>query len=467
MDLVMLITVAGLLCQVECLTGHSRTSHQHKSNPSLSPTWPPAESPGSSSVVDLGPSAFPFSPIYVPSEGPSELFPFMAPSPLVVPVVSSPPPPMLTGHCPLNFSAVDETLKRTAADCPEPLALYLGSVICCPQLESVMQVSLGQHSLKSGTLALNSTEAEFCFSDTLSLLISLGANSSVAKLCSAQPANLTGGLCPVMRVKDFLQLVNTTRFLEACQSVDPLKECTEEPVCQPVLNNIGIQMAVGLLHKSDQANQAIIEPGQQQVVNDCQNVALAWLASQLGPEKANMVLRNLISCKVNRECPLVFHEPSTVAKACACTDMPSNVTCCTALNHYLLELQRQMLITNLQALHCVTILASILQNMSVSANIYSLCQIQLNDFSLQGCLLSSLPSDIERNVSGIEFTCDLNDNIAAPWPPPAFDSFALCSQAPVALPALPGVNGAYMYKGFRQRSLLLLVVFLFLILHRC
>lgn len=162
-----------------------------------------------------------------------------------------------------------------------------------------MQVSLGQHSLKSGTLALNSTEAEFCFSDTLSLLISLGANSSVAKLCSAQPANLTGGLCPVMGVKDFLQLVNTTHFLEACQSVDPLKECTEEPVCQPVLNNIGIQMAGGLLHKSDQANQAIIEPGQQQVVNDCQNVALSWLTSRLGPEKANSMLRNLISCKVN------------------------------------------------------------------------------------------------------------------------------------------------------------------------
>jgi hypothetical protein len=59
-------------------------------------------------------------------------------------------------------------------------------------------------------------------------------------------------------------------------------------------------MAAGLFHKSDQANQAIIEPGQQQVVNDCQNVALSWLASQLGPEKANTVLRNLISCKVNR-----------------------------------------------------------------------------------------------------------------------------------------------------------------------
>jgi hypothetical protein len=161
-----------------------------------------------------------------------------------------------------------------------------------------MRITLGQHSLMSGTLALNSTDANFCFSDTLSLLISLGANSSLAKLCSVQPANLTGGLCPVRTVHDFVQLVNTSHFLEACQSIDPLKECTEEPVCQPVLNNIGIQMAGSLVNGSGQVNQTLT-PGQQQVVNDCKNVALSWLTSRLSPEKANMMLRNLISCKVN------------------------------------------------------------------------------------------------------------------------------------------------------------------------
>ncbi len=87
------------------------------------------------------------------------------------------------------------------------------------------------------------------------------------------------------------------------------------------------------------------------------------------------------------ECPLVFNEPIAVAKACDCTDAPSNITCCTALNSYLSDLQQQMLITNLQALHCVTYLASVLQNMSVSADIYSLCQIELNAFSLQGKFL--------------------------------------------------------------------------------
>nr|PNR42645.1 hypothetical protein PHYPA_017475 [Physcomitrium patens] len=73
-----------------------------------------------------------------------------------------------------------------------------------------------------------------------------------------------------------------------------------------------------------------------------------------------------------------------------------------------------MLITNLQALCCVIFLASMLQYKSIFADIYSLCRINLKDFSLQGCLLSSLPFDIISNVTSIDFTYDLNDNIAAP-----------------------------------------------------
>lgn len=41
-------------------------------------------------------------------------------------------------------------------------------------------------------------------------------------------------------------------------------------------------------------------PGALQVVIDCQNLALAWLASKLGSNDANTVLRNLISCQVNK-----------------------------------------------------------------------------------------------------------------------------------------------------------------------
>lgn len=150
---------------------------------------------------------------------------------------------------------------RTAGDCPEPLALYVGSVICCPQLESLFQVSLGQHSVASGYLGLNVTEAAYCFSDTENILSSMGANTTVGDLCSAQPTNLTSGSCPITTVRDFEKLVNTTRFLEACQSVDPLKECTEEPICQIVLTNIAIQMAGGLVNTPGTGNEAIMAPG--------------------------------------------------------------------------------------------------------------------------------------------------------------------------------------------------------------
>ena len=43
-----------------------------------------------------------------------------------------------------------------------------------------------------------------------------------------------------------------------------------------------------------------------------------------------------------------------------------------------------MLITNMQALECVTLFASMLKKEGVVANIYNICQVDLKDFSLQG-----------------------------------------------------------------------------------
>jgi hypothetical protein len=101
MNLNMSFVYAGLLCQVGCLAGHHsllRASHQLSSSPSFEPTWPPSTSPSSPSAADSSPPPpFALPPSYVPSEGPSQLFPFMAPSPLVVPVIGNPSPPMLTG----------------------------------------------------------------------------------------------------------------------------------------------------------------------------------------------------------------------------------------------------------------------------------------------------------------------------------------------------------------------------------
>lgn len=166
-----------------------------------------------------------------------------------------------TGLCPFNFTALEDTLVRTAGDCPAPLALYVGSVICCPQLESLFQVSLGLYSLDSGNLALNSTEAAYCFKDIENLMASFGANTSVGDLCAAEPANLTSGLCPITKVSQLQRIVNTTKLLDACQSVDPLKECTEEPTCQSQITYVAYQMAGERLNSTDHYNRSNAPPG--------------------------------------------------------------------------------------------------------------------------------------------------------------------------------------------------------------
>ena len=47
----------------------------------------------------------------------------------------------------------------------------------------------------------------------------------------------------------------------------------------------------------------------------------------------------------------------------------------------------------------------------------------------QGCLLRSYPADlIFDNTTGYSFTCDLTDNIAAPWPSSSsVSSLSLCA----------------------------------------
>ncbi|GAY53274.1 hypothetical protein CUMW_148030 [Citrus unshiu] len=55
-----------------------------------------------------------------------------------------------------------------------------------------------------------------------------------------------------------------------------------------------------------------------------------------------------------------------------------------------------------------------------------------------GCLLRSLPADVVfDNITGYSFTCDLTDNIAAPWPASSSaSSLSLCAPE-MSLPALP------------------------------
>ena len=82
-------------------------------------------------------------------------------------------------------------------------------------------------------------------------------------------------------------------------------------------------------------------------------------------------------------CPLVFKNPSSVVEVCSGSS-PSNATCCMSLYSYISNLQKQMLITNVQALDCVTLFGSMLIKKGINTNLYKLCQVDLKDFSLQG-----------------------------------------------------------------------------------
>ncbi|CAN6312102.1 unnamed protein product [Urochloa humidicola] len=350
--------------------------------------------------------------------------------------------PVLTGKCHVNFSALSYIIDKTASDCSIPLAPLVADVICCPQVNSLMNIFQAAYGSGNATLVLNQASANACFSDIMSILASKGANTNIPELCTLRPSNLTDASCPVKDISSFEKIVNVSKLIDACSSVDPLKECCR-PVCQPAIAEAAIHISSGGANMFGSSSI----PGAGSIagidiVSDCKGVVQSWLSMKLSSEEANSAFRVLSGCKVNKVCPLEFDEPTSVVKACgkASSSTPS---CCAALHSYIGTRQKQIFVTNLQAINCATMFGSMLQKAGVVDDIYGLCDIDLKDFSLQafgqqGCLLRSLPTDIEfDNTTGISFTCDLSDNIAAPWPSSSsVQSLSLCAPE-MSLPALP------------------------------
>ncbi|CAN6448809.1 unnamed protein product [Victoria cruziana] len=391
-------------------------------------------------LVPSVPSTSPFGPIQI---SPAVVHHRPSTSESMAPMYPSFPStynPVLTGKCLVNFSTISDILDRTASDCSAPLAALVGNVICCPQVRSLLHIFQGNYSTGASLLVLEDSAANDCFSDIMSILSGRGANSTIPAICSVKPSNLTGGSCPVKDVATFEKLVNTSKLLDACSMVDPLKECCR-PACQPAIIDAAVHLSSGGSSSLENAN---VSGGLSQIdiLNDCKGVVYAWLSRNLLADAANTAFRNLYGCKVNKVCPLEFKEPALVVKSCSNRASP-NPSCCSSLNTYVASLQKQMLITNRQALNCATYFGSQLQKAGVMTNVYELCDIDLKDFSLQafgqqGCLLRSLPTDvIFDNSSGFSFICDLNDNIAAPWPSSSsLSTLSLCAPE-MSLPALP------------------------------
>ncbi|KAF8117686.1 hypothetical protein N665_0008s0041 [Sinapis alba] len=370
-----------------------------------------------------------------PDTSPQPFLPFIAPSPMV-PYIINTTIPKLSGLCSLNFTASEGLIQTTSHNCWTVFAPLLANVMCCPQLDATLTIILGKASKETGLLALNRTQSKHCLLDLEKILLGKGASSQLRSICSLYSSNLTASSCPVISVEDFESKVDTSKLLLACEKVDPVKECCEQACQNAILDaasNITLKASEPLTDNSSVR------------INDCKNIVQRWLTTKLEPSQAKGTLRGLANCKINRVCPLVFPDMRHISGNCS--NELSNQTggFCGAMESYVSNLQKQALITNLQALDCATSLGTKLQKkLNITKNVFSVCHISLKDFSLQvgsqesGCLLPSLPSDaIFDQDSGISFTCDLNDNIPAPWPSSSSLSPASTCKKPVTIPALP------------------------------
>lgn len=215
--------------------------------------------------------------------------------------------PVLTGRCPVNFSAISTIMEKTASDCSQPLATIVGNVVCCPQLSSLLRIFQGYYSQGSDSLVLQNAVADDCFKDVISILASRGANSSVPSICSIKSSNLTGGSCPVKDGTTFEARVNTSKLLEACSRVDPLKECCRA-VCQPAIMEAALQLSLSNSTINDDKNpDGSGDAMHIDALNDCKGVVYSWLSKKLSSDTANKAYRILSACKVNKGIDILKH----------------------------------------------------------------------------------------------------------------------------------------------------------------
>ncbi|KAL6975712.1 hypothetical protein U1Q18_024507, partial [Sarracenia purpurea var. burkii] len=352
------------------------------------------------------------------SVDPQPLLPPLAPCPLMPFTNNS--VPTLSGLCSLKFSDAESVLSITGSDCWASFAPYLSNVVCCPQFDATLVILIGQSSKFSGELALNETHAEHCLSDVEQILQAQGAVQKLHKICSINPSNLTEASCPVIDVKEIDKMVDSSRLLAACGKINAVDECCNQ-FCQNAVSDAARN--ISSKHFGNLLGARLL-PEPFSMIEDCKRVVLRWLASKLDPLSMNMMLRGLSSCEINRVCPLILPDTTNVTKECG-------------------------------------------NKVNVSNNVYKLCQINLKDFSLQGllsstlikysgCLLPSLPSDaIYDETYGISFICDLNDNVAAPWPSSSFLPVSSCNKTTI-LPALPKTTSAH--RGFDANELTLFLL---------
>jgi hypothetical protein len=155
----------------------------------------------------------------------------------------------------------------------------------------------------NSTLVLNQASANVCFSDIMSILASKGANTNIPELCTLGPSNLTDASCPVKDISSFERMVNVSKLLDSCSSVDPLKECCR-PACQPAIVEAAVRISSGgaSMFGSSSIPGSAAAAGIN-AVSDCKGVVHSYLSMKLSSEVANTAFRVLSGCKVNKGMP--------------------------------------------------------------------------------------------------------------------------------------------------------------------
>ncbi|GJT98251.1 uncharacterized GPI-anchored protein-like protein [Tanacetum coccineum] len=363
------------------------------------------------------------SPVEGPVLDPQPVVPLLAPSPLMpfIPVGV----PNLTGKCPLNFSNAESVLTTTAIDCWDSLAPYLANAVCCPQLDAVIKILIGQSSFSSGTLAVSEAHAKDCLSDIVQILEAQGSNSHLLEICSIYPSNLTQATCPMVDVTEIENTINIPKTIESCEKIDPVKECHHK-VCESAIMDAAVEIASKNYSMPDMVD-GLLSLERLAMIDDCKKIVIRWLASKLNTSDASKVLRGISSCTINKGtffltlsfsrfdpvCPLVFPDTKNVSKECGNT-ISNQTTCCNAMESYMTQLQDQSFVTNLQAFNCAYSLASTLQKANVSANV----------------LL--LRSDVIHHGPA---TCYTTVGSQAPWP--NSKAYSPAASSNMNLPALP------------------------------
>ncbi|RWR83875.1 hypothetical protein CKAN_01265300 [Cinnamomum micranthum f. kanehirae] len=190
---------------------------------------------------------------FVLSDPPVGLFDPIQISPVVVPHFPYPEtlPPMYpsfptthelisTGKCPANFSDIqgnEGIIDKTATDCARPFAALVGNVLCCPRVSSLLHIFQGYYSTASDVLVLHKAAANDCFSDII-----------------------------IKDVATFEKTADTSKLLEACSSVDPLKVCCR-PVCQPAIVETALHIS-GVASSFVATANLIRKPTEMEVLSD-------------------------------------------------------------------------------------------------------------------------------------------------------------------------------------------------------